>query len=238
MVFLKLAKHFDLLNYAYAHRGLWQHSNPPENSLAAYKAAAAAGLGLEMDVRPSLDGVPICFHDLSLSRMTQHEGFVSDYTADALAAFKLIGGGVIPLFSDLLAIWPQDLPIIVEMKIDGDTDPRKFTEAVSTQVDQFGGKAAIISFSEEAVSAIPKKMMRGQLVPPSSKIDNFQARYDRAVASDVDFLALNVIDASVSKHATKPTICWTVRDLSERKQVQDLGHAEIFEHLPVPLVAR
>lgn len=205
--------------------------------MAAYTAAAGAGLGLEFDVRPSVDGVPMCFHDLNLARMTRHQGYVSDFTSDALSAFELSGGGTIPQLSDLLSMWPHNLPLIVEMKIDGDTDPVKFTETVAKQVDQFDGLAAIISFSEDAVAAIPKSIMRGQLVPPSFKIDNFAERFERAATSDVDFLALNVTDAGASKGASKPTVCWTVRDLSQRKQVQDLGHAEIFEHLPIPLAA-
>ena len=46
----------------YAHRGL--HGNGvPENSLAAFSAAADAGYGIELDVQLSRDGVVMVFHD-------------------------------------------------------------------------------------------------------------------------------------------------------------------------------
>ena len=39
----------------YAHRGLWG-KGVPENSLAAFRAAAEAGFGIELDVQLSKDG--------------------------------------------------------------------------------------------------------------------------------------------------------------------------------------
>src|SRR5690242_12989613 len=45
-----------------AHRGY--HQTEPENTLAAFEAAAGLGIdGIETDIRLSADGVPILFHD-------------------------------------------------------------------------------------------------------------------------------------------------------------------------------
>ena len=53
----------------YAHRGL--HGNGiPENSLAAFRLAAEAGCGIELDVQLSRDGEVMVFHDYTLTRMT------------------------------------------------------------------------------------------------------------------------------------------------------------------------
>ena len=237
MVSSKLAKRFDLLSFAYAHRGLWRSDGPAENSLAAFKVAANAGLGIEIDVRPSVDGVPVCFHDLSLIRMTAHEGFVSDYTSDALQSFKLKGGGHIPSLADLLVIWPTNLPILVELKIDGETDPVAFTKTVADQVSAFGGCAAMMSFSEEAVATIPNDIMQGQLITPRKDTPDFDERLARARASHVDYLALHVTDAAASAGESKPVVCWTVQTAEHRTIVADSGHAEIFDHLPSPLAA-
>ena len=46
-----------------AHRGLWRPDGAPENSLAAFQAAAAAGYGIELDVQLSADGEAMVFHD-------------------------------------------------------------------------------------------------------------------------------------------------------------------------------
>ena len=45
-----------------AHRGL-HGPGAPENSLAAVRAAVAAGYGIEIDVQPSADGQAMVFHD-------------------------------------------------------------------------------------------------------------------------------------------------------------------------------
>jgi glycerophosphoryl diester phosphodiesterase len=50
-----------------AHRG--DSRNCPENTLAAFASAAAAGAdGIELDVRLSADGIPVVCHDASLAR--------------------------------------------------------------------------------------------------------------------------------------------------------------------------
>jgi len=233
----KLAKSFDLLKYAYAHRGLWRVGGPAENSIVAYTDAAAAGLGLEFDVRPSVDGVPVCFHDQDLSRVTHHEGYVSDYTADALTAFQLQGGGKIPLLAELLAIWPHELPLLVEMKIDGETDPSTFTNTVAEQISNFPGLAAMMSFSETAVASVPSDIMRGQLIKPSASMDDFNDRLERSLVSGAEFIGLHVSDAAAGAGKPLPCVCWTVRNSEQRQVVQSCGHAEIFEHLPIPLAA-
>ena len=69
-----MAQRFDLGAFAYAHRGLWLKDGPPENSLAGFRAAAAAGLGVEFDLRPSADSEVMIFHDPLLDRMTAASG--------------------------------------------------------------------------------------------------------------------------------------------------------------------
>ena len=51
---------------AIAHRGLWTPDGPPENSLAAFQGACAAGYGIELDVQLSADGEAMVFHDEDL----------------------------------------------------------------------------------------------------------------------------------------------------------------------------
>jgi glycerophosphoryl diester phosphodiesterase len=49
-----------------AHRGLHEPDGPVENSLEAFAAARDAGYGVELDVRMSVDGVPVVHHDAHL----------------------------------------------------------------------------------------------------------------------------------------------------------------------------
>jgi glycerophosphoryl diester phosphodiesterase len=64
-----------------AHRGLWSPDGPPENSLAGFQAACAAGYGIELDVQLSADGEAMVFHDDDLARLTGAPGRLADRTA-------------------------------------------------------------------------------------------------------------------------------------------------------------
>jgi glycerophosphoryl diester phosphodiesterase len=53
----------------YAHRGLHDRENTlPENSLAAFAAAAEAGYGFELDINLTTDDQVVVFHDDDLKR--------------------------------------------------------------------------------------------------------------------------------------------------------------------------
>ena len=54
----------------FAHRGLHtRDKRVPENSLEAFRLAARAGYGIELDVRLSKDGQVVVFHDDTLLRI-------------------------------------------------------------------------------------------------------------------------------------------------------------------------
>lgn len=104
----------------YAHRGLFDNeTDAPENSLKAFKRAAKAGYGMEMDVQVTKDGVPVVFHDFTLERMCGKEGKVYDYTWQELKDLKLAKSQeTIPLFADVLKAVGGRVPLIVEIKVE------------------------------------------------------------------------------------------------------------------------
>ena len=53
----------------------------------------AQGYGIEFDVQPSADGVPMVFHDYGLARLTGETGPVAQRDAAALGQIALTGGG-------------------------------------------------------------------------------------------------------------------------------------------------
>ena len=127
------------LGVLYAHRGLHDNdSSAPENSMAAFKKAVDAGYGIECDVQLTRDGVPVIFHDFTLSRVARYEdgcapsdavicedgslgvkGKVIDYTYDELQKFHLLNSSErIPKFEDFLNLVGGKVPLIVELKIE------------------------------------------------------------------------------------------------------------------------
>ncbi len=73
-----------------AHRGA--SAEAPENTLAAFRRALELGAGMiELDVRLTSDGIPVVFHDETLSRTSDGKGAVSDLPLERVR--RLSAGG-------------------------------------------------------------------------------------------------------------------------------------------------
>ncbi|MBQ6787091.1 MAG: glycerophosphodiester phosphodiesterase [Lachnospiraceae bacterium] len=124
--------------YKYAHRGLHnmnpylkEEDNPyycnggcfPENSYSAIKRAADQGYGIEFDVHLTKDGIPVVFHDDTLNRVCGVDGYLKDYTFEELQQFRLMGTDErIPAFADVLKAVNGRTPLIIEYKVEKNTD--------------------------------------------------------------------------------------------------------------------
>ena len=150
----------------YAHRGLHENgTGRPENSLAAIRAAADAGFGIEMDIQVTKDNVPVVFHDFLLWRMCRQRGRVCDYTLEELRRFRLLNSEEgIPTFAEALAAVDGRVPLIIEMKVEH-TDLRVCREADRLLRD-YKGPYSIESFNPLVLFWYRKNrpdVMRGQL---------------------------------------------------------------------------
>lgn len=237
-----MARSFDPLAFTYAHRGLWTPEGAPENTITAFRNAANAGLGIEYDVRPASDGTPMVFHDKTLGRLTDHQDIFETLDEETLSNIKVSNSDdTIPSLIDLLAVWPAELPLLTEMKIDGQTDPVAFAKTVGEMLLDHDGCAAAMSFSEDAVNALPEGLMRGQLIYPSKDVgeDKFDAVLARALKKNVDYIAVNVTDMTRASDAllnhSQPLVTWTVRTEDHVRLARQLGVAIIFEGVPVEL---
>ena len=115
-------KQFDktaFLHVNFAHRGLHDLENGiPENSMAAFQAAAKAGYAAELDVQLSGDGQVVVFHDDNLKRVCGIGGKISDYDYEDLKKMTLCGTSeTISLFTDVLREFQKGGgPLLVELK--------------------------------------------------------------------------------------------------------------------------
>lgn len=237
---MRLPDRFNITDYAYAHRGLWTPNGPTENSLEAFLLAANHGLGIEFDVRPASDGVPIVFHDPVLDRMTDKIGSTEQFSSKDLIGMTLKGGGEIINLSTLLHAWPAKTPLLCEMKVDGSTDPTLFAEVVATCFSEHAGPAAMMSFSTQAVAAIPTSIMRGQLIAPAEGVAS--ADLASVPKTSVDYLACHVgaaANPSLQKaRATLPLVTWTVKSQAECAELSNITDSQIFEGFDPDLAKR
>jgi len=157
-----------------AHRGLWNESIP-ENSMAAFKAAAATGYGIELDVHLAADGTPVVFHDATLGRMTGQESYVFDLSSNTLAQITLgTSSETIPTLAQVLTAFPSDLPVFIETKPPHKDSPwqaQETAEAVlkACQAASFSSNIRLMSFSQKVtrifLNCAPKAQV-GYLAAP------------------------------------------------------------------------
>ena len=111
--------------FAAAHRGL--SAEKPENTLAAFGAAVAAGFPvLELDLHATRDGVVVILHDGSVDRTTDGSGRVDGMAWSKVQELETGEGGV-PRLEDLFAMLrPWDGLYNLELKapdaLDGTMD--------------------------------------------------------------------------------------------------------------------
>lgn len=120
-----------------AHRGLFDnHSEAPENSLAAFRKAVDQGFGIELDVQLTKDGKLVVFHDFDLKRMCGIHKKLTELTYAELEQYSLKGSTEkIPLFSAVLDLIAGRTPLVVEIKVG--YDYKATTEAARGTFDMF-----------------------------------------------------------------------------------------------------
>lgn len=161
-----------LVNRAVAHRGLHDGTRP-ENSLAAFEAAARAGYPIELDVHLTKDGRVVVFHDEELERMTCEAGKVGEATLDELTSLTL-GHSTeqIPSLDQALELVADRVPVVVEIKA---AEPIGVLEqAVLDVLQRHEGRHAVQSFNPFSMVWMRKHapdLPRGMLAGDTSTLE-------------------------------------------------------------------
>ena len=154
-----------LRRWYYAHRGL-HGGGVPEDSTAAFRAAKARGYGIELDIHLMKDGNLAVIHDSSLKRTAGASVRIEELTTEDLDNYHLEGTNErIPLFSDVLALFNGEAPLIVELKtVKGNY--AQLCEAACKLLDQYQGRFSIESFDPRCCKWLRKHrkhIIRGHL---------------------------------------------------------------------------
>jgi glycerophosphoryl diester phosphodiesterase len=135
----------------WAHRGDSAHH--PENTLAAFEAARAAGAdGIELDVRLDRDGNVVVFHDDDLVRLCDRPGRVEDLGAAEREQLR-VGGEPIPLLADVLAA-VDPLEVNVEIKAPRPGRMGALVEATGRVIARSGRVDRIVVSSFDPVALV------------------------------------------------------------------------------------
>ncbi|BBD99781.1 glycerophosphodiester phosphodiesterase [Sphingobium amiense] len=222
----------------FAHRGL-HGGGRSENGMAAFSAAIDAGHGIECDVRASRDGVAFVFHDRDLARMAGRPERVSALDAATLDGVRLPDGGAIPRLSDLLAKCSGGVPLLVEIKAEGQ-EVGPLCRAVARELAGTDARrVAIMSFNPRVArrfARLRRGQVRGLIVTQQGK-GRWRGAVERALAlwwAKPDFLACDIRDlpsafSARARARGMPMLTWTVRTPDERARAAAHADQIIFE---------
>ena len=244
-----------------AHRALHDRAaGRPENSAAAVRAAVAAGYGIEIDIQPSADGVPMVFHDDDLARLTGRTGRIAERTAAELAALPLLGGeDGVPTLAEVLALVAGRVPLLIEVKDqDGAMGPKvgPLERAVAAALAGYGGPVAVMSFNPHSVAAmaeaapdVPRGLTTWEWEPREAAEEGVDAAacarlreiadFDRVGASFISHHHRDLARPRVAelKAAGAAVLCWTIRSLAEEAEARKIAQNVTFEGYAAPLPA-
>lgn len=199
----------------YAHRG-WHVAGEAENSLAAFRRAAAQGFGIETDLRTDRDGRIVLHHDRTV------EGIPLDRID--LREIELRAGRPVPLLDDLLAEG-LGVPLNLEVKtraawvalerrgladLPAGTLLTSFVHGISARAAERGIEAGLLFASTPRVDAAAMRRGLRTIVVDYNVLDEEDVRSARS--RDVSVLAYGPVSAD--EHVR-------VRDLGCRGVITD-----------------
>lgn len=229
-----------------AHRGLFNNRDIPENSIPAFKKAFENGYGVELDVQLTTDEKLVVFHDSTLKRICGVDKKIYECSYEELQKLNLLGTNEkIPLFKDVLDVFDEKMPLIVEIKADGD-----YIKTVKMAVDllkTYNRNYTIESFHPMVVKWLKDnhpEIIRGQLAYDSLKDKNnninpvikFATTYLLGnVMTRPDYVAYDIKSSSnlsfrlISKLFKGECVAWTIKNEEDMSLAKKYYQQYIFD---------
>ncbi|MCB4454922.1 glycerophosphodiester phosphodiesterase family protein [Leisingera sp. McT4-56] len=243
-----------------AHRALHDVADGrPENSLAAIRAALAAGYGIEIDLQLSQDGCAMVFHDYHLDRLAEGTGPVRARTREELRAIPLKGGDGegVPDLAEVLELVDGQVPLLIELKDQqgemGVTDGA-LERATAEALKGYSGPVALMSFNPNSVAELAQQapeIARG--ITTSAYDPSEWAELPKAVCDDLrgipdfersgsSFISHEAGDLArprvqALRSAGVPVLCWTIRSAAEEAAARAFADNVTFERYLSPLTS-
>ncbi|MFN4032834.1 MAG: glycerophosphodiester phosphodiesterase [Fimbriimonadales bacterium] len=230
----------------FAHRGASMHA--PENTLEAFRLALEMGAdGIELDITPSADGVPMVIHDPNLERTTNGSGDVRQLSAAEIQRYDAgvkFGGkysGVrVPTLREVFEAFGDRTRYNLDMKTFYDAD-RPLVRTVLALIEEYklASHVLISSFSldtlrwfTEETRAVQLGVLISQHTPHMLREDGrrWRIRYEAIHPNHT------LVDETLMRRARrkrKKVAVWTVNDAALRRELAKLGVDVIITDDPV-----
>ena len=233
-----------LTERTYAHRGL-HGAGAVENSPAAFRAALAAGLGIECDIQRSRDGLAMVYHDWDFARLLGRGEAGAALDSADWRALRYADSDEGPFaLTDLLALVAGQVPLLIEVKSRRGYDVERSCETVAAALAGYAGLHAVMSFDPRVARWLRRHApatLRG-LVMREDEHGHTQAAWRRHAAlwlAKPDFMAYHVAalpNAFVTglRGYGMPVLTWTVNSPETLATARRFADAPIAEGPVLP----
>lgn len=219
----------------FAHRGIYNNINIPENSLDSFKKAIKSNYNIELDLELTKDNIIIVFHDDNLNRMTGKKAFIKDLTYHEIESLNLLNTNEkIPTFKEVLDLIKGKVNINIEIK-----KVKKYKKLINELIpilNNYQGNYIFQSFDLKTLIRLKNtfpNIKRGLLISPNK--NNYLYKYKLLNIlnrlSLIDFIS--IYKKMYSKYLTSkyPTLIWTIKDKKELSKY-DIAKGYICDNLP------
>ncbi|MCD7949098.1 MAG: glycerophosphoryl diester phosphodiesterase membrane domain-containing protein [Erysipelotrichaceae bacterium] len=214
-----------------------------ENTYGAVAKACAYGADYaEIDIQLTSDGVPVVFHDTSMSRLSNENVNVADITADEFESIELSQNGYsaygLTLAHMIEEIQENELAIslLIELK-PTDDNYKTMVDAVIEVVEEHYFASSCIYMSQNYTCVRYMNQQRPQYWVGYCIYSSVGEIGEEIFEMDIDFLAMeeNLVSTTIIQEAVAqmlPVYVWTVDNEKSMKQYLNMGVTGIISDSP------
>lgn len=222
-----------------ANRGLY-NDEFPENSIGAIKNAIAKGYGVCVDVRALADNTIVVFHDETLGRLTNTDGFINNCTYNDIEDLKLNKTQEkIATLEEVLTTINGQVPLLVDIR---NMDKVSYEKHVWKILQNYKGEYAVVSanpYSLEWFKLNAPKVKRGQVssfykhsdLPFNVRFAYKRMRYNKNI-SEPNFIIYKADDLPnrfVKRYKDLPLLAYHVNNAETYNKVKKHVNNVVFE---------
>ncbi len=230
----------------FGHRGASMHA--PENTLSAFRLALEMGAdGIELDITPSADGVPMVIHDPYLERTTSGKGDVRQLSAAEIQRYDAgvhfgsqYAGERVPTLQEVFETFRNRTRYNLDMKTFYPED-RPIVKTILRLIEQYQLTPYILisSFSLDTLRWFTEESRRlrlGVLISqytPHMMLEEGRRWGVRYEALHPNHTLINESAMRRARQQRKKMVVWTVNDAERKRELTALGVDAIITDDPV-----
>ena len=222
-----------------AHRGL-HNDKYTENGMNAFSNAVRHGVAIELDIHLTKDNQLVVCHDEDLKRTTGTSGIIEDLTLEEIKKYRLLDGGEIPTFIEVLDFVKEQVPIVVELKVF-----RKNYKALAAKVFEVMKEKVVdkknfllISFDPRSLWPLKKLGIIRSLLATGGEYF-YVYRYFRHTVESVDLDQTLFNKKQIQKYHNRYFVnAWTIENEEQLKNVLPYVDTVTFQHMDENIVRK